>query len=441
MPRTARDKDLALQLSTGITAAAGLLYLAYSYNIHNKLWRRLKGTPKIGPRCFDSKSTPPSLTEFKALTQQNVQPEDYALALNVQNNVVIYDCNSFDLPNMQKIDIELLQSEICHILIRGPGALVLKNFFSEPTTIDAANQAYEAIIAQELSTNGGKKGDHFAPASANSRIWNSFSKHCIQDPESFARYFSNPWFKVVCEAYLGPAYRLTSQVNIVHPGGKAQMPHRDYHLGFQTDEDVVKWPKQVHVMSSYLTLQGAVAHTDMPVESGPTRLLPWSHLFEEGFRAYRSPEFIKYFEENYVCLPLEKGDALFFNPALFHAAGENQTADFSRSANLIQVSSGFGKPMESIDTLPLIQATYDFLLAKYTTEGMSVEVDAFVRAVAEGYPFPTNLDCRPPAPGGQAPESEQDILRRGLSEGWDKGRTMRELTDMRQASSASGRVE
>ena len=218
------------------------------------------------------------------------------------------------------------------------------------------------------------------------------------------------------------------------------MPHRDYHLGFQTDEDVVSWPKAVHDMSKFLTLQGAVAHTDMPIDSGPTRLLPYSHMFGEGFRSYRSQPFIDYFVENYVALPLEKGDALFFSPALFHAAGENSTKDFSRSANLIQVSSAYGKTMETIDTLPLIEKTYDLLCAKYQAEGMSAEVDAFIRAVAEGYPFPTNLDCRPPAPGGMAPESEQEILRRGVSEGWEGKRMMDELTEMREASSATGKI-
>jgi ectoine hydroxylase-related dioxygenase (phytanoyl-CoA dioxygenase family) len=96
--------------------------------------------------------------------------------------------------------------------------------------IDAVNKAYDAIIVDELEGSGAK-GDHFAPASANSRIWNSFSKHALKDPDSFTKYYSNPWFQIVCNAYLGPGYRITSQVNIVRPGGKAQQPHRDYHLG------------------------------------------------------------------------------------------------------------------------------------------------------------------------------------------------------------------
>lgn len=153
-----------------------------------------------------------------------------------------------------------------------------------------------------------------------------------------------------------------------------------------------------------------------------------------------SQEFIDYFHTSYISLPLSRGDALFFSPSLFHAAGENTTADFSRSANLIQVSSAFGKTMESIDPVPLIEKTYNLLQAKYRAEGMSAEVDAFIGAVADGYPFPTNLDCRPPAPGRMAPETEQDILRRVISEGGDGERAMRELTEMREGSSANGKV-
>ena len=46
-------------------------------------------------------------------------------------------------------------------------------------------------------------------------------------------------------------------------------------------------------------------------------------------------------------LPLAKGDAAFFNPALFHGAGTNRSADVRRMANLLQVSSAFGRAMET----------------------------------------------------------------------------------------------
>lgn len=76
----------------------------------------------------------------------------------------------------------------------------------------------------------------------------------------------------------------------------------------------------MHRLSPVLTLQGAVAHCDMPVESGPTLFLPYSQTYLPGYLALKRPEFRTYFEENHVQLPLEKGDVVFFNPALFHAA-------------------------------------------------------------------------------------------------------------------------
>lgn len=192
----------------------------------------------------------------------------------------------------------------------------------------------------------------------------------------------------------------------------------------------------MHLASQLLTLQGAVAHTDMPLASGPTRLLPFSQLLEDGFMKYRLDQFQQFFLDNYVALPLKKGDGLFFNPALYHAAGANQTLDFHRSANLLQVSSAFGKPMESIDSLPLVEQTWAALSAKVKFEGMSEGVTSFIQAVGEGYPFPTNLDQRPPAPGGMAPESEQDLLLRGLKADWDTSTVVKELAILKASSRA-----
>lgn len=442
MPPPTRSRSTAITAATTLVSTAALLGTLYYLEIPAFLRSRAKAR-KVEPRCYDPDAKP-SLQELIILVTQTTSKSTYPLANRIEKNIPIYECGDFDLGNEGLVD--RLQDELAHNLTIGPGVYVLKHFFVPTSTaIDTANRAFASIIASESAHSADdpnqEKGDHFAPAAANSRIWNSFSKHALTDPESFAAYFSNPWFRVVCDSYLGPAYKITTQVNIVRPGGQAQSPHRDYHLGFQLDRDVVAWPKAAHAMSAMLTLQGAVAHTDMPLESGPTRFLPWSQGFGEGYRAFRIPEFKEYFEQNYVAAALEKGDAVFFSPALFHAAGENRTETFERSANLVQVSSAFGKTMESIDTLPLIDATYDILRSKYEVEGMSRELDSLIRAVGEGYCFPTNLDCRPPGPGKMAPESEQEFLRRAISERWERERVIEELTRMRRDSSADGGVQ
>lgn len=140
--------------------------------------------------------------------------------------------------------------------------------------------------------------------------------------------------------------------------------------------------------------------------------------------AYRLPGFNHFFQEKHVSVPSEKGDGIFFNSALFHAAGENITAGTEPSANLLQVSSTFGKPMEATDSVPLISRCCEGLMQKYNWERMSNGVQTILGAIAEGYPFPTKLDKRPPAPGGMAPESEQDtILQKSMEHGGCDGNT------------------
>ena len=387
--------------------------------------------PPVGPRLF-SVNKPPSLEDFQKLVTESVRVH-YPLASIVEANVPIYELPEFS--SLTPEQRSALQDEWYHILLSGPGVFVTKGMYRDNALIDRVNEVYASIIAQEKESYG-KRGDHFAGAGANDRIWNSFSKHCLQDSQSFLEYYSNPWLPLISEAWLGPHHRLTAQVNIVKPGAKPQISHRDFPLGFQSNEACAKFPKAMQVASQFLTLQGAVAHSDMPVESGPTRLLPFSQQFEEGYMAYRIPEFQNYFLEKYVSVPLGKGDGLFFNPALFHAAGQNDSVDVMRSANLLQISSAFGKPMEAIDTQPLIDQTWDGLLEVYEKDGLSEEVKAFVSMVAEGYPFPTNLDRRVPETAGMAPTSEQDVLMRCLMDKSTKADVQNQLRQMRDDSKA-----
>lgn len=388
-------------------------------------------TSTIGSRVF-STSNPPSLNNFKKLTTESTAIH-YPLASSIVNNIPIYDLPLFSSQTPDQLSA--LQDEWYHILLHGPGVFATKHMYTNLSLLDRVNSVYASIVAEEKKLSG-KKGDHFASSGSNDRIWNSFSKHCLQDPTSFLEYYSNPWLPLISSAWLGPHHRLTAQVNIVKPGAAAQISHRDYHIGFQSAQSCAQFPKALQIASQFLTLQGAVAHSDMPLESGPTRLLPFSQKFEEGYMAYRLKEFQDYFLETYVAVALQKGDGLFFNPALFHAAGQNDSTDIQRSANLLQISSAFGKPMEMIDSLPLVERTWDALMDKFHSEGESHEVMAFVGNVCEGYPFPTNLDRRVPEQAGMAPESEQDLLLKGLRDCWSKDRITEELRKMREDSKA-----
>jgi ectoine hydroxylase-related dioxygenase (phytanoyl-CoA dioxygenase family) len=233
----------------------------------------------------------------------------------------------------------------------------------------------------------------------------------------FADYYANDVIALVSEAWLGPGYQVTSQVNVVNPGGQAQVAHRDYHLGFMDAEAAARFPAQVHRLSPALTLQGAVAHCDMPIETGPTLYLPYSHQYELGYLAFHLTEFTEYFGRHYTQLPLRKGDAAFFNPALFHGAGTNLTADVRRMANLLQVSSPFGRAMETVDRVAMCRALFPVLLAKKAAGVSDGYLDNVIAASAEGYPFPTNLDRDQPI-GGMAPQTQAGLVRQAVTEGW-----------------------
>ena len=253
-----------------------------------------------------------------------------------------------------------IMAEWVDALTDGPGIIAVRGAFADMTAIDEANDHFWAIIDEERKSNGGG-GDHFAKPGANDRIWNALEKLCLRDTAAFAVYYGNAVIALVSEAWLGPAYQITSQLNVVNPGGAAQVPHRDYHLGFQSPQAIERFPAHVHRLSPVLTLQGAIAHCDMPIETGPTLYLPFSQSYLPGYMATARPEFRDYFDKHHVQLPLTKGDAVFFNPALFHAAGTNRSKDVRRIANLLQVSSAFGRAMESVDRLKMSLKLYPAL--------------------------------------------------------------------------------
>lgn len=366
------------------------------------------------------------LEDFVSVVSQTTDRADYPRADRVAQDVLVYDARSLREEVATGSGRDAVAAELVRALTSGPGVVVLTHAFPDLAVVDRVTTAFEAIIAREQEA-GGPAGDHFAPPGANSRVWNALEKLAVHDPEAFVDYYANDVLALVSRAWLGPGYQLTSQVNVVRPGGKAQEPHRDYHLGFLADRVVEQYPTHVHALSPVLTLQGAVAHSDMPLESGPTMYLPYSHRYLPGYLAWRRPEFKEYFADHHVQLPLAKGDAAFFNPALFHGAGSNVSADLQRMANLLQVSSGFGRAMEAVDRAEVTRVLYPALLDRRSSGADAGWLGNVVAASAEGYPFPTNLDLDQPT-DGLTPPTQADLVTRALEEEWEPSRLGEALT-------------
>ena len=87
-------------------------------------------------------------------------------------------------------------------------------------------------------------------------------------------------------------------------------------------------------------------------------------------------------------------------------------------ANLLQVSSAFGRAMESVDRQRMCDALFPTLL-RFQASGMAENgLRNIVAASAEGYAFPTNLDRDQPV-GGMAPQTQAELVWQAVREQWD----------------------
>jgi ectoine hydroxylase-related dioxygenase (phytanoyl-CoA dioxygenase family) len=365
------------------------------------------------------------LEDLLAVVAEPTDRADYPEAASVEQGVLVYDGEHLRERSATPDGRAAVQAELGRALMDGPGLVVCRGAFPDTAVVDRASAAFNAMIDDQHAA-GVAGGDHFAKPGANDRVWNALEKLAVREPDVFVDYYANECLALVSTAWLGPSYQVTSQINVVNPGGQAQQVHRDYHLGFQTDAQAERFPAHVHQLSPVLTLQGAVAHTDMPVVSGPTQYLPHSQKYGLGYLAWRRPEVREWFEANFVQLPLTKGDAAFFNPALFHAAGTNRSTDIRRMANLLQVSSAFGRAMESVDREKVSTAIFPALASRRTAGVADRLIDNAIAAAAEGYSFPTNLDRDQPV-DGLAPETQAELLARAVRERWDVESLRKEL--------------
>ena len=370
---------------------------------------------------------------FEASVNRTTMLSDYPFARSVEQDALVYDADTVLKASSSTEHKQMLMAEWIKVWLEGPGVLMITGALADDV-IDNASALFENII-NEQQQRGGGAGDHFAKAGANNRIWNALQKHCHADADNFVRYYSSEAIALASEAWLGTGYQITAQVNRVNPGAAAQSAHRDYHLGFMTKDQIVHYPKHVHMLSPVLTLQGAIAHCDMPLETGPTLYLPYSQHYPEGYLAFNRHEFQEYFNQNRSQLALKKGDAVFFNPALMHAAGENTTTDCHRLANLLQVSSAFGRVMESIDYVGLIDVVYPTLLAAKQNKSLSnTQLNNVVAACTDGYPFPTNLNTDL-ASGGLAPKTQRRYVTDALDSNANSTALLQKLRDQLQKRS------
>ena len=111
-----------------------------------------------------------------------------------------------------------------------------------------------------------------------------------------------------------------------------------------------------------------------------------------------------------------------------HAAGHNRTSDVKRMANLLQLNSAFGRPIETVNREAVSNALFPALVRSARAGTPEVLLHNAIAAGAEGYPFPTNLDRDQPI-GGLVPDTQAELLWRAVSENWDPDQLRTALRD------------
>ncbi len=372
------------------------------------------------------------LDAFHSLIERPVDADDYPHCDSIEEGAVVYGEKS-PADDRRRWQSAELQAELARALSLGPGVVLVRRAF-DPAVIDRVSDIYFSLIDQQ-KLNEGSSGDHFGTEGSNDRLWSALEKLALASPDAFCDYYRNVVVEAVSLAWLGPQYQIISEINCVNPGSPAQVGHRDYHVGNMNFSEAAAFPIPAHRLSAALTLQVAVAHTDMPTETGPTQYLPNSHQFGPGFLAVNLPGFQEYFEANWRRVPLCRGDALIFNPAVVHAAGANSTTDVRRLANLLQISSAFGRPIATVHSAGILQAIYPILRARWANEREAMET--VVTAAADGYPFPTNMDRDRPSFDSRTPESQAGLVRRALAESWEASRLGTALAELRERRRSS----
>ena len=189
-----------------------------------------------------------------------------------------------------------VQAELVRALADGPGIVVFEGAFPDPSVVDRLTDVFDALIAEQRAS-GASAGDHFAKPGANDRVWNALEKAALYDPEAFADYYANDVLALVSDGLARPRLpgHLAGQRGQPGRRGADRAPRLPPRLPRPT-RSRPPTRRMCTALSPVLTLQGAVAHCDMPVESGPTLYLPYSQKYEPGYLAWRLPEFQAYFE-------------------------------------------------------------------------------------------------------------------------------------------------
>ena len=311
---------------------------------------------RLGPTAFLTEDGC-DLEAFRALVDRTVNPADYPFAGDVVSNAL--GLRRRRRPPRRRLARKPPGDDggVGGGDDRGPRRHRLPQGLHRPRPIEAANAHFWAMIEEQHRSNPAR-GDHFAKPGANDRVWNALEKLCLADPAAFAAYYGNADHRArqrgVARARLSDHLAAQCrQSGRRGAGSPSRLSHglpdgaRDRALSRAcaspvADADAAGRGRPLRHAARIRTdaLPAVLAGLSARLSRGAARRIP------RLFRGAQGPA------------AAAAGDAVFFNPALFHAAGTNRSTNIRRIANLLQVSSAYGRAMESVDRLKMSLALY-----------------------------------------------------------------------------------
>ena len=299
-----------------------------------------------------------SAEAFLDLLEDRLSVSELNFAGSVEKNIPIYSASEIE-PTLSSDQRQALMAEWAYVFSQRSGIVVIKGALSDMETIDQITDLFNTIIEEERLESSG--GDHFGERGANDRIWNSLQKLCLRDPKLFARYFASPAIAAVSEAWLNGPCKMTTQVNLVRPGGKPQVCHRDYHLGFMTLEQAERFPAHAHLFSGGLTLQGAIAHCDVPIpKAAPQNCCPIHNALRRAISRRNCQNLERFLKSVLYNCPSKKVTLSFSTQRSFMRRGKTVLQIFIVWSTYCK-SLPMGRSLEQIDRPSMLKALYPAL--------------------------------------------------------------------------------
>ena len=174
-----------------------------------------------------------------------------------------------------------MMAEWASVMRDGPGIVVLRGAFADLAPVDAATESFSPS-----STSSGARtrraatiSPSRAPTTGSGTRWKSWpcarpSASRAITPTRRSRWSRRPGS--------GPAIRSPRRSIASIPAARRNRRIATITWASRRAEEIAGFPAHAHQLSPLLTLQGAVAHCDMPIESGPTLYLPFSQTLRAG---------------------------------------------------------------------------------------------------------------------------------------------------------------